>query len=75
MTATQDSESRRLVRERMHLTKRTPENHQAFGINSPREFYCRSCGARITVTPEGLEAGHRSGDSERCPYRPEEFDL
>lgn len=62
--------------DRPHLTQDPPEGtHHTAAKRS--EAYCRGCNARITVTPDGLELGHRTkhtGRHERCTHRPDELD-
>lgn len=54
--------------DRLHLTdESTPSRSVA--INKPSEWWCRVCGARVTVTPDMDEVGHGYG----CPRRPEKF--
>ena len=61
-----------------HLSKTPSQDYgNHIGINRPREYYCKDCLRRVTIGPDGTEYGHSagsSGTSDKCPYRPEEFE-
>lgn len=52
----------------LHLT-REKASHTGYSINSEHEWWCRVCNARITVTPDMLEAGHQKA----CPRRDDDL--
>lgn len=45
-----------------HLTKHRAEPHAARSSLKSREYYCRNCGATVTISPDGeREYDHESG--------------
>lgn len=70
--ASHQPDDRVLARE--HLTHTTLPGVRP-PVSKPEEAYCWDCRSRITITPDGLEVGHRTkrvGRHGRCKHRPDD---